>query len=173
VDKAKLSRRAFLAAGAVGLAVVGAKSGAATPLPPNTRFRDIRVDVSPLAANSGEPTATWMAQSLPTPLHAAFAGRLAPGDRAAPTLIVRIDSVFLGESGNGIAGFAGDVTARDNIQGAGVVVAPDGRTLAVYPLFSVLYNYTGGSNYEVGTAPRRIAELAQAFARWLPGQMGL
>lgn len=171
----KLFRAAVMALAAMGAIAASSVSGAETPppLPPGTHFKAIRVDVAPLLANSGEPTAGWMAQSLPGPLHAAFAARLAPGDRAAPTLVVRIDNVFLGESGNGVAGFAGEVTARDNIQGAGIVVGPDGRTVAVYPLFSVLYNYTGGTNFEMGSYRRRIAELAQSFAQWLPGQMGL
>ncbi|HLJ70004.1 MAG TPA: hypothetical protein VKU03_01720 [Roseiarcus sp.] len=172
---AKLSRRGVMALIAMGAILASSTGGAETPppLPPNTHFKAIRVDVAPLLANSGEPTAGWMAQSLTGPLQAAFAAHLAPGDRAAPTLVVRIDNVFLGESGNGVAGFTGDVTARDNIQGAGVVVGPDGRTVAVYPLFSVLYNYTGGTNFEMGSYRRRIAELAQSFAQWLPGQMGL
>jgi hypothetical protein len=86
---------------------------------------------------------------------------------------VRIDRDFLGQSGNGIGDATGADRARDNVQGAGIVVAPDGRTIATYPIFDVLYNYTGGSNYEVGTAHRRVNELAGGLARWLPGQMGL
>jgi hypothetical protein len=142
-------------------------------LPPDMHFRSIKVDVEPLANNIGGPTPDWVARDLPGALQAKFASRLAPGDRAAPTLVVRIDHLFLGESANGIFSPMGQVEARDSIQGAGVVVGPQGQTLGTYPLFTTLDNYTGGSNFEVGTERRRVDDLAKAFAYWLPGQMGL
>jgi hypothetical protein len=79
----------------------------------------------------------------------------------------------LGESGTGGLEAGSADSARDYIQGAGVVVGAGGRTLGVYPLFSVLNNFTGGTNYEVGTERLRVEELAKSFAYWLPGQMGL
>jgi hypothetical protein len=165
---------AVLAAGLVGAVLLASPAAADNEqLPPGAHFRAIKVDVSPLAGSVGEPTAGWMAEALPGPLQAVFGNRLAPGDRSAPTLVVRIDRVFLGQSGNGIGDATGADRARDNVEGAGIVVAPDGRTIATYPIFDVLYNYTGGSNYEVGTAHRRVNELAGGLARWLPGQMGL
>jgi hypothetical protein len=139
----------------------------------DVHFRAIKIDVTPLASNSVEPTASWLAQALLVSLQSVFANRLAPGDRSAPTLVVRIDSVFLGGSGNGIFDATGADRARDNIQGASIIVAPSGRTMASYPIFDVLYSYTGGSNYEVGSEHRRINELAAGLAQWLPGQMGL
>jgi hypothetical protein len=168
-------RHAAAAAGLVALGIVAEAASAESgpPLAADAHFRAIRVDVAPLTENAGEPTASWVAHALPGPLNAAFASRLAPGDRSAPTLVVRIDSVFLGESDNGIFDATGADRARDNIQGVGIIVAPNGRTIASYPIFDVLYNYTGGSNYEVGTEQRRINELAASVAHWLPGQMGL
>jgi len=173
MDRSALVRRRA-AIGVFGFALFASAAVAEAPaLPPGAHFRAIEVDVAPLARNPGEPTAGWMAQALPGPLHAVFANRLAPGDRSAPKLVVRIDSVFLGASGNGIFDATGSDRARDNVQGVGIVVAPNGRTVASFPIFDVLYNYTGGVNYEVGTEHRRINELASAVARWLPGQMGL
>jgi hypothetical protein len=174
MDMSGFFRRTAAATGVV-FAIVCASTGMAqsASLPPGAHFRAIKVDVEPLARSVGDPTASWMAQALPGRLQAAFANRLAPGDRSAPILVVRIDSVFLGESGNGIFDATGADRARDNIQGAAVVVAPNGRTVASYPVFSVLYNYTGGSNYEMGTEQRRVGELAASIAYWLPGQMGL
>ena len=137
------------------------------------RFRAIKVDVSPLAAKGLGPEGDWLSEDLPARLRAAFAGRLAPG-AAAPTLVVRIDLVHLGDSGGGGStepfGAAG---ARDEIQGVALVVAGNGRTTAAFPLFTSQIALTGGPIYERGTERRRVAELALSFAQWLPGQMGL
>ena len=116
-----------------------------------TRFKAIKVDVSALAGKGLGPEASWLEQDLPGPLRAAFAGRLAPGDRAAPTLVVRIDNVILGQSGGGGTNPFGATAARDDIEGAGVVVAPNGRPIATYPLFTTLRAFTGGSAREMGT----------------------
>jgi hypothetical protein len=159
---------------AAGLLAFSALSAAeSAPLPPNAHFRAIKVDVSPIAESVGDPTAAWLAQALPGELQTAFANRLAPGDRSAPTLVVRINRVFLGTSDNGVVGPAGAVEALDHIDGSAAVVGPNGSDLGDYPLFVPLQNYTGGVNYEMGTERRRIGELAHAFAYWLPSQMGL
>jgi hypothetical protein len=79
----------------------------------------------------------------------------------------------LGPTGSG--GFASPVNsveARDHIEGAGVVVGPNGRTLGVYPLLDTVFNYTGGVNYELGSYERRVDVLARDFAHFLPGKMG-
>jgi hypothetical protein len=137
------------------------------------RFRAIKVDVSALAANGLAPEAAWLAQDLPARLDAAFGARLAPRDGAAPILVARIDLVRLGASGEGGAEPLGASGARDGIQGVGLVVAPNGRTIAAFPLYTSQIAFTGGSVYEPGTERRRVAELAAMFAQWLPGQMGL
>jgi hypothetical protein len=148
-------------------------AASASPLPPDAHFRAIKVDVTHVAESVGDPTASWLAQALPGELQATFANRLAPHDRSAPTLVVRIDRVFLGTSDNGVVGPAGAVEALDNIDGSAAVIGPNGADLGVYPLFVPLQNYTGGVNYEMGTERRRVNELAHAFAYWLPSQMGL
>ena len=137
------------------------------------RFKAIKVDVSPLVENGLGPLADWMAEDLPARLRAAFAARLAPRDAAAPTLLVRIDRIRLGESGGGGTQPFGLGGARDNIEGVGSVVAPNGKVIASYPLFATQIALTGGPVYEIGTERRRTAELANSFAYWLPGQMGL
>ena len=65
------------------------------------RFREIRVDVSPLRASAGDPTADWVEQALPGALAQALAAHLAPGERGGPTLIARVKYVYLGPSGGG------------------------------------------------------------------------
>jgi hypothetical protein len=171
MDWAKLLRGAAVAA---GLAVLGS-AGNAAPLAPGVHFRAIKVDVTPLDREVGEPTAGLIAQALPAALQTAFASRLAPGDRSAPTLVVRIDKVFLGASGNALLGPSAAAEALDNIEGAGIVVGSNGGTLGTYPLFVPLNSFTGGVNYEATPAvlQNRLAGLAQSFAYWLPGQMGL
>lgn len=162
-----------LAAGPVPAAAVEASAPFAGAAAAQMRFRAIKVDVSPLIEKGLGPEASWMAEDLPGRLQAAFAGRMAPRDAAAPTLVVRIDQVWLGaSSGGGTQPYVG-TAARDNIEGVGMVVAPDGKVIAAYPLFSTLLAFTGGSVYEIGTERRRVAELASSFAQWLPGRMGL
>jgi hypothetical protein len=71
---------------------------------------DIRVDVSPLRANAGDPTATWVEQELPRQLAEAMSGRLTPKHGA---LVVRVDSLTLGP--------LKDSRAWDNISGVATI----------------------------------------------------
>ena len=71
-----LTRRAALSAVA-GLAF----APVAALAQPSVRFRSIQVDVGPLRANSGDPTAAWVEEALPGLLAQAFAPYFAPGDR--------------------------------------------------------------------------------------------
>ena len=137
------------------------------------RFRAIKVDVSPLAGNGLGPEAEWTAAYLPGRLRAAFAARMAPGDRAAPTLVVRIDRLILGSSNGGPSQPFGLYGASDDIEGVGMIVAPGGKVVATYPLFTTLSAFTGGSVYDTTGQQRRVDELAGSFAQWLPGKMGL
>src|SRR5208337_4439639 len=81
-----LTRRAALSAVA-GLAFVPAAALAQSAV----RFRSIKVDVSPLRANAGDPTAAWVEEALPGLLAQALAPYLAPGDHNGATLLARID----------------------------------------------------------------------------------
>jgi hypothetical protein len=53
----------------------------------------VRVDVAPLRASVGDPTATWVEQELPRQLARALSGRPTPNGGA---VVVRVDSVALG-----------------------------------------------------------------------------
>jgi hypothetical protein len=70
----------------------------------------IRVDVAPLRASAGDPTATWVEQELPRQLAQALSGRLTP---KGATLMVRVDSLTLGPNK--------DSRAWDNISGIATV----------------------------------------------------
>ena len=74
------------------------------------RVRNIRVDVAPLRANVGEPTASWVQQALPEQLAQALAGRMTAQGGA---LVVRIDYLTLGP--------IKDSSARDNISGVAMI----------------------------------------------------
>ena len=74
MSKSILARRVVIAAlSAIMLAAVAASPGALArrAVPPN----GIRVDVAPLAANAGEPTAEWVAQALPRQIAQNLAAR--------------------------------------------------------------------------------------------------
>ena len=78
VASAMTRRDALAALGAFGLSLTGAASGARAQS--GLRFRDIVVNVEPLRARDGDPTAAWMEQALrqalPRALGASFrAGR--------------------------------------------------------------------------------------------------
>src|SRR5262245_54578828 len=79
------------------------------------RFRDIRVDVTPLRANAGDPTASWVQQELPARLAQALAGRRAP---SGATLVVRIDYLTLGPSAGEMLHAAASL---DNIDGVAII----------------------------------------------------
>jgi hypothetical protein len=103
-----LTRRAAIAAcGAFVLVAMG--SGAAQAHSRLAVGAAIRVDVAPLRASVGDPTATWVEQELPRQLAQALSGRTPNGG----TLVVRIDSLALGAMKDG--------WAWDNIGGVATV----------------------------------------------------
>ena len=171
MDKILWTRRAALSAIAA-LAVAPRAAGAA---PAATRFREIRVDVAPLAPKGEDEIGSWVAAVLPGYLSQTFAKYLAPGDRGAPVLVARIDLVIIGppyqrSGANGPTAF--DTT--DWIEGAGVVLDASGRTIGTYPLFSSIdVDSQQRSPYQAEIIRRRVETLALSFAQWLPGQMGL
>src|SRR5277367_2227859 len=93
-----LTRRAALAALGVLAPVIAVRGALAQP---NVRFRDIVVDVSPLRASMGDPTAAWVQQELPRALAQALSGYMAPGDRSGATLVARIDDLYLAPTSGG------------------------------------------------------------------------
>ena len=79
-------RAAIVACGAVALAMV--TPGSAALAQSGVAIGAIRVDVAPLRANSGDPTATWVEQELPRQLAQALSGRPTP---KGAMLTVRIE----------------------------------------------------------------------------------
>jgi hypothetical protein len=161
-----VTRRAALSAlGALAFAPVALAQ-------PAVRFRSIQVDVGPLRANSGDPTAAWVEEALPGQLAQAFGPYLAPGDRNGATLVAQIDYLYLGPSGGG-TGPGG--SSQDTIEGVLIVHGPRGTVPAETPLRAITSYFPNAVDNAliVQTNHDRIVALAQAFASWAPRQLGL
>ncbi|MBV8107320.1 MAG: hypothetical protein JO223_22415 [Hyphomicrobiales bacterium] len=120
-------------------------------------FRDIRVDVQPLRANAGDPTAAWVQQELPGRLAQALAGRLAPN--GAP-LIVRIDYLTLGPSTGEMLHASASL---DNINGVAIVGGHETPVRATNSYYSSPVDQTMivQSNHD------RVSQLTQVLAQWI------
>lgn len=170
MDNRLVTRRAALAA----VAAFAAAPGIVLAEPSGGRFSSIRIDLSPLRQSGDGDFADWVAAVLPAALHQSFAPYLAPGDRGAPSLLVRIDQVIIGPSHSG--GFGGSPVqdAIDGVEGVGIVVSPRGQEVASYPLYSAVGADTYiNMPYQLDITRRRVETVARSFAQWLPGKMGL
>ena len=166
-----MTRRAALAAlGALALPpVVAVRSALAQP---GLRIRAIKVDVSPLRASMGDPTAAWVQQALPGALAHALAPYMAPGDRNGATLVARIDYLYLGPSSGGPGFFR---QTQDTINGTLLVKGPRGGVVARVPLSAISSYFPMAVDQALveRALQGRVVALAQAFAGWAPRQLGL
>jgi hypothetical protein len=115
----------------------------------------VHVDVEPLRANAGDPTATWVAEFLPGQLAQNLAGRM-----AGANVSVRVDYLTLGPSTGGI-GPAG--SSIDTIQGVATINGaeqPVRATNSYYPS-PVDQTMIEQSNRD------RVRQLTQALAYWV------
>jgi hypothetical protein len=120
-------------------------------------FRNIRVDVQPLRANAGDPTATWVEQDLSGQLAQALSGRIA---RNGAPLIVRIDYLTLGpQTGEMLHASA----SLDNIQGVAVI---SGQETPIRATTSYYTNPVDQTMIERSNRDR-VAQLTQALAYWI------
>jgi hypothetical protein len=143
-------RIAIAAFGAFPLLIAVAPQNAlAQSLPP---IRNIQIDIGPLRANVGDPTADWVQQGLPGQLSQALAGRL---NAQGGTLVVRIDYVTLGP--------LKDSSARDNISGVATI---GGRQWPVRATTKYQASAVDQALFEESNR-RRVAQLVQALAYWL------
>jgi len=131
-------------------------------------FRFIEVDVSPVLALGDTFTPPLVAKELQVALAKTFAPYLG---KSGYVLRARVDHVSLGPLPSRPSFLFH--ASHDYIDGAGLVIGPGGKVVATYPLMTFLdvdYDANGATEYALGL---RAAALADAFARWLPGQMGL
>ena len=112
----------------------------------------IRVDVAPLRANSGDPTATWVEQELPRQLAEALSGRLTP---KGATLVVRIDTLTIGPNK--------DDRAWDNISGVATIggVGRPVRATSRYWASAIDQTLFEQSNHA------RVSAVVRALAFWI------
>ena len=159
-----LSRRAALALAVAAL--VPAVAGAQGP----ARFRGVQVDVGPLRASVGDPTAAWVAEALPGQLAQALGPYLAPGDRSGATLVARIDSIYLGPSSGGTGPLG---SSQDTI--AGELLIHGRRGSEAIPLRAISSYFPSPVDQPLAARAYhdRVFNLAQAFAYWVPRQLGL
>jgi hypothetical protein len=164
-----LTRRATLAALGGLVPAIAVRHALAQP---NVRFRDIVVDVSPLRASMGDPTAAWVQQELPGALAQALAGYMAPGDRQGAILVARIDDLYLGPN-NGGAGPWG--ASQDTISGTLLVKGPRGGIAANAPIRATAWYHPMAVDQPMRVESNhwRVVALAQAFAGWAPRKLGL
>jgi hypothetical protein len=143
-------RAAIVACGAFVLAT--AMPGGAAWAQSRVAVGAIRVDVAPLRAASGDPTATWVEQELPRQLAQALSGRLTP---KGATLIVRVDSLTLGPNK--------DSRAWDNISGVVTIsgVERPVRATSRYWASAIDAATIAQSNHA------RVSAAAQALAFWI------
>jgi hypothetical protein len=170
VASATTRRGALAVLGALGLSLTPAGPGALAGS--GLRFRGIVVNVEPLRALTGDPTAAWMEQALAQALPRALGPYLAPGVRNAPVLEVRIDWIYLAPSPGG-PGPRG--SAQDTIIGGFLVRGPQGGIESQIPLRTIASYYPSAVDQALVERAYhgRITALAQAFAGWAPRELGL
>jgi hypothetical protein len=167
-----LTRRAAIAAiGALVLpAMTQMRSASAQP---GLRIRAIKVDVSPIRASMGDPTAAWVEAALPAALAQSLAPYMSPGDRNAATLVARIDYLYLGPSSGG-GGFGHFRQTQDTINGTLLLRGPRG-VVANVPLRAISSYFPMAVDQTLveRALEGRVTALAQAFAGWAPRELGL
>ena len=112
----------------------------------------LAVDVAPLRANAGDPTATWVEQELPRQLAEALSRRRTP---KGGTLVVRVDSLTLGPNKDG--------RAWDNIRGVATIggVERPVRATSRYWASAIDPATIAQSNHA------RVSAAVQALAFWI------
>lgn len=135
-------------------------------------FRGVQVDVGPLRANVGDPTAAWVEEALPGFLAEALGPYLQPRDHRAALLIVRIDWLYLGPNSGGTGPLG---SSQDTIEGVLIVHGPRGTMPELTPLRATSNYYPSPVDQplRVQSNHDRIVALARNYAYWAPRQLGL
>jgi hypothetical protein len=165
-----LTRRSAIAA--LGALVLPAMTQMRSALAqPGLRIRAIKVDVSPIRASMGDPTAAWVEEALPGALAQSLAPYMAPGDRNGATLVARIDYLYLGSSSGGPGFFH---QTQDTINGTLLLRGPRG-VVANVPLRAISSYFPMAVDQTLveRALEGRVTALAQAFAGWAPRELGL
>jgi hypothetical protein len=146
-------------ADSIALAVLPAVA-ARTAVARRGAFSNIRVDVAPLRENSLEPTAGWVAQTLP----AAISEALAATGRSGTSVAVRIDYVILGPNTSGVGPTGISPDQMVGVVTIGGVERPLRATTSYYAM-GPDNTMIEQSNYY------RVSQLSQAFAYWVAREL--
>jgi hypothetical protein len=148
-------RRAAIATGA--FAFVAAIAGKTALAQSGLAVGNIRVDVAPLRASAGDPTATWVEQELPRQLAEALYVHGTKGG----TLVVRVDYLALGPNKDG--------RAWDNISGVATIggVERPVRATSRYWASAIDPATIARSNHA------RVSAAVQALAFWIARDLDL
>ena len=150
----KMTRRAVLATFGV-LALVQTRSLQGAFARRLAQPGGIRVDVTPLRENAGDPTAAWVERELPAALAQSMAGHVPSGG-----LIVRIETLTLGPN-NGAAIHSNQ--SWDNIGGVAIV---NGAQIPVRATSSYLSSPIDQTMIEQSNHDR-VSALVQSLAYWI------
>ena len=124
----------------------------------------IRVDTGPLAAKEQSATAAAIRPMLERELASL---RSAGGGRGA-TLQVTVTGLYL----TSYAGGAAATLGNDTLESVAVLVGPDGREIARYPIMSIMAPSFSGAWYLPDINQRRIEALVANNAQWIRRAVG-
>jgi hypothetical protein len=168
VASAMTRRDALAALGVFGLTLTAASRARARS---GLRFSKIVVNVEPLRARFGDPTAAWMDQALRQALPQVLEPYLTPGDRNAPVLGVRIDYIYFGPS----TGTGSAAPSQDTVAGTFAVFGPRGGIESEIPSRAIASYFPSAVDQAMVEQAYywRTVALARAFAGWAPRELGL
>lgn len=141
-------------------------SVAAEPyVPHQTAFAGAAVDTSGLADRGLPNYAARIARETASSVRDIFADRLAEGRPGAPRVIVRVDTIELGNAASSQLGLWSGGSS-DSISGAAVVVDANGRVLFEKPLWTSL-PVLGSAADVLYDEDLRARKLVATLARWV------
>lgn len=144
-----------------------AGAAAADDFPPTAQFSDVRVDVRPLLAKGAGLQAEALAGDLTTALRKTFDGRI--GGRG-PGLVVVITGLslraYVGSEGRRVGN-----QQTDYLEGDALLVGAKGQVLGRHHQLTATPSSTGGAWYAPDFEARRLASIADIYARWLAREL--
>lgn len=144
-----------------GCAPAGAPSAQA-PGPSGVRIGSVVVNTTPLTGQSGDPTAQWAQQAVTAAAAQRLAADMAPGNTAAKTLTLRVNSIILGPVGP-------DGTATDWIRGTATL---NGAPVPIRATTSYTAMSVDTALWEQALQGR-VQTLSQAFVYAMQRKLGL
>ncbi|HEV2511246.1 hypothetical protein [Bosea sp. (in: a-proteobacteria)] len=155
-----LARRAILA-GLAAILLAGCQTTTQTASP--VAIGRIRVDTGPLAAKGQSA----IAAAIKPMLERELAG-LRNAGRGDATLLVSVTGLYLTSYAGGQAATLGN----DTLESEAVLIGPDGREIARYPIMSIMAPSFSGAWYLPDINRRRIDALVANNAQWIRRTLG-